>query len=134
MGEASGRDVVGRSTSGGGDGALGGESRVAAREATATTNAAAHMARRHAVKTKTMKNLGSSWWRSERPKVVGGLSDRRSEGHVKLCKRRYVTHGRVFALRASRTEDRPSKTQCRDQSGRIAVAARGRASAREGRG
>eukprot|EP00965_Chrysotila_dentata_P019392 644917-Pleurochrysis_carterae.AAC.1 len=62
------------------------------------------------------------------------LSDRRSKGHVKLCKRRHVTRGRVFALRESRTEDRPSKAQCSDQSGRIAVAARDRASTREGRG
>eukprot|EP00965_Chrysotila_dentata_P144017 4757117-Pleurochrysis_carterae.AAC.1 len=68
MCEAGGGDIVGRPTSGGGDGALGGESRVVAREAIATTNTAAQMARRHAAKTKTMKNLASSWRRSERPK------------------------------------------------------------------
>eukprot|EP00965_Chrysotila_dentata_P139833 4622973-Pleurochrysis_carterae.AAC.1 len=66
MGEAGGGDIVGRPTSGGGDGALGAESVIVAREATATTNAAAHTARRHAVEAKTRKNLGSSRWRSER--------------------------------------------------------------------
>eukprot|EP00965_Chrysotila_dentata_P056947 1889714-Pleurochrysis_carterae.AAC.1 len=62
------------------------------------------------------------------------VSDRRSKRHVKLCKRRHMTHGSGFALRASRIEDKPSKSQCSDQLGRTAVAAHDRASTREGRG